>query len=79
MPADFLLNWVTENINNGDPYHKGRREAQRLADRLVAAAAARGLSKTDLEAAAEEPLPRFLFTAMEDAFVLQARLERDRS
>jgi hypothetical protein len=74
MAAEFLLNWVADNINgNGDAFRKGRPESRRLAAQLVAAAAARGISKTDLEAAAEEPLPSFLYMAMEDAAALHAR------
>ena len=75
MPADFLLSWVADNINgNGDAFRGGQPEARRLADRLVADAAKRSISKEDLEAAAEERLASFLYTAMEDAAVLQARL-----
>ena len=73
MVVDFLLNWVANNIN-ADAFRKGRTEARRLAARLVAAAAARGISKTDLEAAAEEPLSSFLYVAMEDIAALEACL-----
>jgi hypothetical protein len=71
MVADFLLNWVANNIN-ADAFRMGRTEARRLAASLVAAAAARGISKTDLETAAEESLSSFLYMAMEDVAALEA-------
>lgn len=73
MPANFLLDWVSENVRP-DAFQKGRTEAKRLADQLAAAAAGRGFSKGVLEEAAQERLPDFIYVAMEDAAVLQARL-----
>lgn len=71
----FLLNWVSKNVP-ADAFQKGRTEAKRLADKLAAAAAKRGFSKDSIEAVAEERLSNFLYTAMEDVAVLQARLPR---
>lgn len=75
MPTDFLLDWVSKNVQ-ADAFQKGRAEAKRLADQLAATAARRGFSKSILEEVAEERLPDFLYVAMEDAAVLQARLTR---
>ena len=73
MPADFLLDWVADNVS-AEAFPKGQTEARRLAARLVTAAAAQGISKDDLETAAEEPLPSFLYVAMEDVAALEACL-----
>jgi hypothetical protein len=73
MARNFLLNWVSKNVK-ADAFRKGRAEAKLLADRLAAAAADRGFSRSKLEAAAGERLPDFLYVAMEDAAILQTRL-----
>ena len=75
MARKFLLNWVSKNVP-ADAFQKGRMEARRLADQLVAAAAERGFSRKRLEVVAGERLPDFLYAAMEDAAVLHARLVR---
>jgi hypothetical protein len=70
---NFLLQWVSKNIH-ADAFPGGRTEAHRLTKLLLAAAAARGITKADLEAAAEERLPSFLYVAMDDAALLKERL-----
>jgi hypothetical protein len=69
----FLLNWVAKNIHP-DAFRGGRAKARHLAEHLLADAAARGISKVKLEAVAEERLTSFLYTAMDDVALLEARL-----
>jgi hypothetical protein len=52
----FLLNWVSKNVP-ADSFRMGRSEAHCLARRLLDFAAKRGISKAELETAAEEHCP----------------------
>jgi hypothetical protein len=64
--ADFLNNWIDENIHAG-AYPQDRKEGKVPAETCIAEAKTKGISKQELEEAAGDDLTSYMFSALEKA------------